>query len=248
MRYDSLNVKVMPARKRQPEESPGERPEDAAPSPALAAPDKTGLRRVPTQERSRRRFESILDAAAVLFASDGFEGTTMEHIASAAATSIGSVYQFFPAKEAIFTAVAERCLARTRTLVEGMLSSWPAERHWAELVDLAVDGVWAQHREDLDLRALLRNVHLYGTFAAADAALMEEMIGGVAVLLKRYTPSLSRARANLLATVVVNAISALLFVCEREPPQKARRLVAETKALVRSYLEGALPAPEAEDG
>ena len=77
------------------------------------------------------------------------------------ATSIGSVYQFFPAKEAIFTAVAERCLARTRTLVEGMLSSWPAERHWAELVDLAVDGVWAQHREDLDLRALLRNVHLY---------------------------------------------------------------------------------------
>ena len=77
---------------------------------------------------------------------------------------------------------------------------------------------------------------------------MEEEIGRVGVLLKRYHPSLSRARANLLATVVVNAISALLFVCEREPPQKARRLVAETKALVRSYLEGALPAPEAEDG
>ena len=59
-------------------------------------------RRVPTQERARRRVARILDAAALVFAEQGFEAATMEDIAARAETSIGSIYQFFPNKLAIF--------------------------------------------------------------------------------------------------------------------------------------------------
>ena len=58
----------------------------------------TRERRVPVQERSKKRLEAILEAAARLFAGSGYEQTTMEGIAEAAGTSIGSVYQFFPNK------------------------------------------------------------------------------------------------------------------------------------------------------
>lgn len=203
-------------------------------------PDRIALRRRPAQERSRRRFEAIVDAAALIFAEVGFEAATMEAIAARAETSIGSVYQFFPSKLAVFEALAARCLERSRRLVDALLSSWPRDRPWTDLVDAAIEGLWTHHRSEPGIRAILRNLHLYGTFAEADQALMQEFIGRARELLLAEAPGLTRARATLLATMVVNVISAFLLVCEREDPRLARKLVEETKVMVRRYLEGAL--------
>lgn len=60
---------------------------------------KVDSRRVPKQERSRRRVEEILDAAANLFLTNGFERTTTNEVAERAGISIGSVYQYFENKE-----------------------------------------------------------------------------------------------------------------------------------------------------
>jgi AcrR family transcriptional regulator len=66
------------------------------------------LRRVPQQARGAQRITKILDAADELFAETGYEAATTNAIAARANTSIGSLYQFFPNKEAIFTALAQR--------------------------------------------------------------------------------------------------------------------------------------------
>lgn len=198
---------------------------------------KTNLRRQPSQERSRRRFAAIVDGAAHVFAEVGFEAATTEAIAAQAQTSIGSVYQFFPSKLAIFEAVAAHCLSRSRLLVQSLFSTWTAERPWVELVDAAIDGMWAYHRSDPAVRAILRNLHLYGTFAKADQELMQEFIGHTRDILLTKSRGLSRARAKLLATMVVNVISALLLVCEREDEKLARKMIAETKVLLRRYLK-----------
>lgn len=200
--------------------------------------DETALRRQPAQERSRRRFQAIVEAAAAIFAEVGFEAATTEAIAARAQTSIGSVYQFFPSKQAIFEAVAAHCLERSRLLVASLFATWSEARPWVELVDAALDGLWSYHRSDPAIRAILRNLHLYGTFAKADQALMQEFIGHTRDILLRKSRGLSRPRATLLATMVVNVISGLLLVCEREEEKLARRMIAETKVLLRRYLEG----------
>ena len=63
------------------------------------------LRRVPQQPRGQRRIEAILDAAEQLFAEIGYDATTTNAIAARAHTAIGSLYQFFPNKEAITAAL-----------------------------------------------------------------------------------------------------------------------------------------------
>src|ERR1700690_1046063 len=68
-------------------------------------------RRIPLQERSRARVLRILDAAAELFASVGYDAATTEEIAARARTSIGSIYQFFPNKRAMFDAITARHLS-----------------------------------------------------------------------------------------------------------------------------------------
>src|SRR5580692_10395931 len=73
--------------------------------------------RAPQRERGRLRVAALLEAAAQVFAEKGFDGTTMTEIAARAATAIGSLYQFFPNKEALADAV----LARYGELIDGAL-------------------------------------------------------------------------------------------------------------------------------
>ena len=65
-------------------------------------------RRVPTQERSRRRVAGILDAAAKLVVHDGVEALTTREIARAAGVPIATLYQYFADKEAVLLALAQR--------------------------------------------------------------------------------------------------------------------------------------------
>ncbi len=65
-------------------------------------------RKRPGQLRARETVERILDAAARIFATVGYPATTTNHIATQANISIGSLYQYYPNKDAIIVGLAER--------------------------------------------------------------------------------------------------------------------------------------------
>ncbi len=65
-------------------------------------------RKFPQQARSRALVDAILDAAARILAKDGRESLTTNAVAVKAGVSIGSLYQYFPNREAVIAAVAER--------------------------------------------------------------------------------------------------------------------------------------------
>ena len=85
--------------------------------------DRLGPRKRPSQERSRKTMETILDAAVRVFAELGFTGGTTNHIARSAGISVGSLYQYFPNKDAILVGLMERHLADGLTHLE----PWMAE-------------------------------------------------------------------------------------------------------------------------
>ena len=64
------------------------------------------MRRQPQQARSQERVRQILDVAEQLFVEMGYDSTTTRAIAARAGISVGSLYQFFPDKEAILKALA----------------------------------------------------------------------------------------------------------------------------------------------
>jgi AcrR family transcriptional regulator len=67
-------------------------------------------RKLPTRERGQVRVRALLEAAEVVFANVGYEGATMKQIAHRAGAPIGSLYQFFPSKEAIGIALIDQYL------------------------------------------------------------------------------------------------------------------------------------------
>ena len=62
----------------------------------------------PKRERGKLRVAALLDAGAALFVEKGYDATTMTEIASRAGAAIGSLYQFFPSKEALAEALVAR--------------------------------------------------------------------------------------------------------------------------------------------
>src|SRR5437660_6946060 len=97
--------------------------------------NKVAFRRAPKQERGQRRITRILDAAAQEFARVGFDAATTNAIARRAKTSVGSLYQFFPNKEAILQALTEHYLSEIRAVHEVIHSETAAGLPPAEFFD-----------------------------------------------------------------------------------------------------------------
>jgi AcrR family transcriptional regulator len=98
------------------------------------------MRRQPKQKRSQERIERILDVAAEVFDEVGFEAATTHAIASRADTAIGSLYQFFPDKLAIFHALELRHVERVHTV-------W-AKLNQPEIIQLPFEDLselWQEH-------------------------------------------------------------------------------------------------------
>jgi AcrR family transcriptional regulator len=65
-------------------------------------------RKKPQQRRSRDTIETIFEAAIQVLLANGFEKTTTIQIAERAGVSIGSLYQYFPNKRALLSAIVRR--------------------------------------------------------------------------------------------------------------------------------------------
>jgi len=66
--------------------------------------------RTPTQQRSRKTVEAILEATARVLVERGYAGTTTNHIAKRAGVSVASFYEYFEDKDAAIAALAERMI------------------------------------------------------------------------------------------------------------------------------------------
>lgn len=194
-------------------------------------------RRRPVQERSRRRLAAIVDGAAELFAERGFDATTIDAIAEAAETSVGSLYQFFPNKTAVFRAVAEDALERSAETFADVMVRPVEARGWRDLVHTVVDTFGHLHEEHPSFRALINNLHLYGEFAEADEAQTRAFVATAEQLLRQWAPQLEPDDRAAVARVVTHSIEAALIVSQRESPALARRMLEQTKAMIVRYLE-----------
>ena len=79
------------------------------------------LRKTPSQTRALRTVETLFEAAIRILASDGEAGFTTNRIAERAGFSIGTLYQYFPSKEAIVVALVRRQRERVMRELDLML-------------------------------------------------------------------------------------------------------------------------------
>ena len=113
----------------------------------------SAVRLEPVQQRSTRRLEDLLNAAATYIHDNGFETLTTAHVADLAGSSIGTVYRYFPDRIALLDALAQRNAERAEEKVALMVSASQSTT-LQDLVGVAVEALTEMFRNEVGFRAI----------------------------------------------------------------------------------------------
>jgi AcrR family transcriptional regulator len=194
------------------------------------------MRKAPKQARSRATVGVIVDAGARVLSNSGWAGFTTNKVAEAAGVSIGSLYQYFPDKTSLVSALRQKhlddCLATLRRLQTAEL---PKDK----LVRQLVQGMIAVHDTYPGLhRVLLEDAPDERTGRLdPHSAYEKEYLGHYASAVALYRPSATRAEVKKMAVIISDAIDGVIHNAARRRALKESALVAELVRLVQAYLE-----------
>jgi AcrR family transcriptional regulator/transposase-like protein len=196
-------------------------------------------RRQPQQQRGKQRVEKILIAAAEVFAEAGFAAATIQQIADRANTAVGSIYQFFPDKLAIFHALVKEHLRQTDILeaefFKGAMDS-PLVQRISEYLD-----PYTSYFE----QAIPRCIALQGYLQPIEglSELMVDLPDRVQILIETHAnlyrqrnPNLSVAKSKLLSEVAQHMCTSLFLRAIQSDEEHRQELYAEIKNVLYAYL------------
>ncbi len=195
------------------------------------------LRRQPKQKRGQQRVAKILTAAAEVFTEVGYTATTTQQIADRANTAVGSIYQFFPDKLAIFHALEAEHMEQI-AIVNAALICKDIRRPLAQIISEIVD-THAQYFEHPIPRIVYLQYFLApipGLFILFDDNFDRMVIDQFADLCQQRNPHLSREKSELIAEVFHRTYNGLFLVALKSEGEHRQKLYLELKDLLCAYL------------
>ncbi|WP_069160465.1 TetR/AcrR family transcriptional regulator [Nocardia altamirensis] len=193
------------------------------------------LRVAPQQARSHARIGAVLDAAERLLAEAGVSAVTTTRVAAEVGMSVGAMYRYFPDKEAILGALAERFLLQFDNTL-GELVQQAGEQRWADPADVLVDLFVHQFRGRPALLAILVDARLSEELIQADRAYIQAIADNVRQIVLAQGIAVEAAGLTAACHAAVLAVDAIVLAAFRLDPAGDPQLITEVKALLRNYL------------
>ena len=204
---------------------------------AKAKVKKTSFRRQPTQKRAQVTVEAMLDAAVKLLKHSGASSITTNRIAETAGVSIGSVYQYFPNKRAIFIALHQRHIAQVDRMIERCLS-YSADLTLREFIASLINGMVELHHPDPELSDLLQAEvpHRAGGTPALPVRLYKPIRKLLASRSKELSPSSNLDMQAFFLSNMIDSFSHAI-VLRRPAGLSLATAKAETLQAILAYLK-----------
>jgi len=196
-------------------------------------------RKLPKQARSGATVEAILEAAAQVFERQGYAAGTTNRIAERAGVSIGSLYQYFPNKDAILLALVHRHLAEGTAALGPHLEQLSDGARFDDVLPDIVHAMVALHVLAPGLhRVLFEETRLPPTLRAELDELEDRLVDLTADALAA-DPHSRPVDPRLSARIVISAIEGLTHrLVLRPPPGVAPEAIAdEITEVVRAYIQ-----------
>ena len=178
----------------------------------------------PGQERSRATLQSIMTASASLIAEYGLDAVSMTQIANVAGMSKASLYRYFPNKQALLLAHAERSFNVHREEMKA------AMQHGAEPEQMLRDGIdhyCKQHTDNPFLLNLRAAIHADPVLSELDLKDSRENAALLAVFLREHYPELDSVIIETRSLLTMELMDSLARLVARVPKQEQTRLIDE---------------------
>lgn len=199
----------------------------------------TGLspRKRPSQSRSAVTVKAILDATARILVERGYAATSTNAVAEHAGVSVGSLYQYFPNKDALIAALHARHIEQMRAVIQHAL---------ARAMDLGLDvgltelieGAVEAHRIEADLHRVLAQQLAGLDVVDAHDKFDEVLEEHIVALLARHRDLITVSDLRLAAFMLNHSTHALIHtvVVQRPRGVSLKTATAEIVRMMRAYL------------
>jgi len=197
-------------------------------------------RRVPSQDRSRKRVDAILDGLAELLVERGFEAINTHHVAERANVPVGTLYQFFPNKYALVSALSRRYIERYGDILQESLSfdeSHVKDEHILDQYSEAVANVMFQDKALAVLWAVMLATPELRPIQVAGLKMGHSLLMS---LLKSRFGHLDENTLEKIATTIYRASYAMLYSACQNPDEDKDAALEELKRLQNAYLKSYL--------
>ena len=173
---------------------------------------------------------SLLRAAASVIAETGYAAATMSAIAERSKSSIGSLYQFFPSKEAVVEALRARYVKELERLWDS-LAAQAGSLTVAEVVSHLI------HSQVEFAEGHAAFLALFEAPPTVNSPRRREIIRGrIARVILKLNPDLPRSEALRTAAVMQQIMRALLTLYARADRAERGAILGEFAALLTAYL------------
>ncbi len=196
----------------------------------------TKPRKLPQQDRSKVTVDAILEATAHILIQEGYDKASTNRIAELAGVSIGSLYQYFPNKEALVAALIEQHAHEMVMLVQTKLSplfNLPPEIAIPALVKAAI----AAHAINPTLHRVLN--HEVPTGRLQHVIQAEAKISSLLqTYLEQWHDRIQPENLKLTVFILVQTVESLSHTAVIEHPEVLQdgQLEQEVSKLLLSYL------------
>jgi AcrR family transcriptional regulator len=168
----------------------------------------------PQREVGRQRVAELIEAAAAVIQERGFEAATMAEIAARAEAKIGSLYRFFPNKDAVADALMEHQAEILRAEYDA-IHARAADATPEELADILIDLLVKLHPRTRGFAALLDS---RTDVTVVRQRFRAQTLAGIKTALTTCAPGLADQEADDIAAVVLNNMKTMVGMTTKEAP------------------------------
>lgn len=188
------------------------------------------------QARGERRIAQLLQAAAQVFCKEGYTASSTSAIAREAGVSPGTLYQFFPNKEAIAVELSTQLIHEMDTAHGRVFRADDARLPLDRLIDTVTDPFVEFCTANRAVLALLKSPDAPGRVADDHQVLHTALVERVTDLLAVRKPSLSVAERALIAQMSIAMFTTGLDLVVQHEGEEREAYVREMKGMLYRYL------------
>ena len=205
-----------------------------------ATEKRTGLRKLPSQARSRARVDGILKAAAELLGEVGYDGFSTNLVAQRASVPVGSIYQFFEGKDDIVAALVERFQDRILRLAGEQLDAASAMQDRRAFIAKLVDGIAGIQAEASAFVCVFSGSQSHARFDGLARDLRRTLTRHLDRVFAEAFPRLPKDDRGRMLAAWSDITGAMISNLDRSKPGERGKLLEELKTVLGAYLDAKL--------
>jgi AcrR family transcriptional regulator len=188
------------------------------------------------QARGERRITQLLQAAARVFCTLGYTASSTDAIAREAGVSPGTLYQFFPNKEAIAVELGGKLIREMEETYGAVFTPEVAGLPLDELIDAVTDPFIEFNCTNPAFLALLKGPDTPGRVTEDHDVLHASLVERLTGLLAARAPSMTAVERGLVTQMSFSMFKAGLDLVVQQEPEERDAYIAELKAALYRYL------------